>query len=57
VSAERLASAVRDRLRVEITAAHGREVSFVASLDANGTIVDARVVARGTVDAVLALPG
>ena len=57
MSAERLASAVRDRLRVEITAAHGREVSFVASLDANGTIVDARVVARGTVDAVLALPG
>jgi ATP-dependent DNA helicase DinG len=57
VSAERLASAVRDLLRVEITAAHGREVSFVASLDANGAIVDARVVARGTVDAVLALPG
>src|SRR5207249_909452 len=32
-------------------------VSFVACLDANGLIVDARVVARGTVDAVLALPG
>jgi ATP-dependent DNA helicase DinG len=57
VSVERLASAVRELLRVEITAAHGREVSFVASLDGNGAIVDARVVARGTVDAVLALPG
>ncbi len=57
MSIERLASAVRDRLHVEIAAALGREVSFVASLDANGGIVDARVVARGTVDAVLALPG
>jgi ATP-dependent DNA helicase DinG len=57
VSAERLASAVRDLLRAEIAAAHGREVSFVVRADANGTIVDARVVARGTVDAVLALPG
>jgi ATP-dependent DNA helicase DinG len=57
VSVERLAPAVRDLLRVEITAARGREVSFVASLDANGAIVDARAVARGTVDAVLALPG
>jgi ATP-dependent DNA helicase DinG len=57
VSVERLARAVRDLLRVEITAARGREVSFVASLDANGAIVDARAVARGTVDAVLALPG
>ena len=57
MSVERLAPAVRDLLRVEITAARGREVSFVASLDANGEIVDARAVARGTVDAVLALPG
>src|SRR5207237_10884005 len=57
VSAERLAPAVRDLLRAEIAAAHGREVSFVARPDANGLIVEARVVARGTVDAVLALPG
>ncbi|HTD69722.1 MAG TPA: helicase C-terminal domain-containing protein [Gemmatimonadales bacterium] len=57
MSVERLALAVRDLLRAEIAAARGREVSFVASLDANGLIVDARVVARGTVDAVLALPG
>ncbi len=57
MSVERLAPAVRELLRAEIAAAHGREVSFVVRPDANGTIVAARVVARGTVDAVLALPG
>jgi ATP-dependent DNA helicase DinG len=57
VSVERLAPAVRDLLRAEIAAAHGREVSFVARPDANGLLVEARVVARGTVDSVLALPG
>jgi len=57
VSIERIAPAVRDLLRAEIAAAHGREVSFVARPDANGLLVEARVVARGTVDSVLALPG
>jgi len=57
VSVERLAPAVRELVRAEIAGARGREVSFVARFDANGLIVDARVVARGTVDAVLALPG
>jgi ATP-dependent DNA helicase DinG len=57
VSVERLAPAIRALVRAEIAAARGREVSFVARPDANGLIVDARVVARGTVDAVLALPG
>ncbi len=57
MSVERLASSVRDLLRAEIAAAHGREVSFVVRPDPNGMIVEARVVARGTVDAVLALPG
>jgi len=57
VSAERLAAPVREQLRAEIAAAHGREVSFVVRPDANGLVVEARVVARGTVDAVLALPG
>src|SRR5205807_2220940 len=33
------------------------EVSFVVRADPNGTLTDARVVARGTIDAVLALPG
>src|SRR5213594_1982461 len=57
VSVERLAPAVRELVRAEIAAAHGREVSFVARPDANGVLVQARPVARGTVDAVLALPG
>jgi ATP-dependent DNA helicase DinG len=57
VSAERLAPAVQTLLRAEIAAAQGREVSFVGRPDASGQIVEARVAARGTVDAVLALPG
>jgi len=57
VSAERLAAPVREQLRAEIAAARGREVSFVVRPDANGLVMEARVVARGTVDAVLALPG
>ena len=57
MSAERLAPAVRALVQAEIAAAQGREVSFVVRPDPNGTIVAARVVARGTVDAVLALPG
>ncbi len=57
MSIDRLAPAVRDLVRAEIAAAHGREVSFVASFDGDGLIVVAEVVARGTVDAVLALPG
>ncbi len=57
MSVARLAPAVHALLRAEIAAAQGREVSFVARPDANGLLVEARVVARGTVDAVLALPG
>ncbi|PYO60858.1 MAG: helicase [Gemmatimonadetes bacterium] len=57
MSVERLAPAVQLLLRAEIGAAQGREVSFVGRLDGNRRIVEARVVARGTVDAVLALPG
>jgi ATP-dependent DNA helicase DinG len=48
---------VRAALRDEIRAAGGREVSFVGTLDDAGQVVAARVAARGTVDAVLALPG
>jgi len=57
MSVERLALAVRELLRAEIAAARGREVSFVASLDANRP--DRRRAGRRarTVDAVLALPG
>jgi ATP-dependent DNA helicase DinG len=53
----RLAPAARARLRAEIAAAGGREVSFVATVDGDGVVTEARPVARGTVDAVLALPG
>ncbi len=56
-SSERLTSPVRALLAAEITAAGGREVSFVAQVDANGALIEARAVARGTVDLVLALPG
>ncbi|HEX9293581.1 MAG TPA: helicase C-terminal domain-containing protein [Gemmatimonadales bacterium] len=57
MSVERLTAAARTLLQQEIAAAHGREVSFVVRFDPNGTLSDARVVARGTIDAVLALPG
>ena len=57
MSVERLTAAARTLLQEEIAAAHGREVSFVVRADQNGTLSDARVVARGTIDAVLALPG
>lgn len=54
---DRLPAAVRALIAEEIAAAGGREVSFVATLDAAGRISAIRVAARGTVDAVLALPG
>jgi ATP-dependent DNA helicase DinG len=54
---ERIAPGVRACLAAEIAAADGREVSFVAQVDRDGVVTGARVVARGTVDMVLALPG
>jgi ATP-dependent DNA helicase DinG len=57
VPSDRLSPLVRATLAREIAAAGGREVSFVARLDENGAIVEARAVARGRVDMVLALPG
>jgi ATP-dependent DNA helicase DinG len=53
----RLSPEAREVLASEIAAAGGREVSFVAVVDPDGTIAAARPVARGTVEAVLALPG
>ena len=47
---------MRAYLAAEISAAGGREVSFAAAVDRDGTVVGARVLARGTVDVVLALP-
>ncbi|HEY8196039.1 MAG TPA: JAB domain-containing protein, partial [Gemmatimonadales bacterium] len=53
---ERIAPGVRAYLASEISAAGGREVSFVATIDRDGVVAGARVIARGTVDQVLALP-
>ena len=44
-------------IRVAIKLAGGREVCFVCGLDDRGNITTARVVARGDVRSVLALPG
>ncbi len=52
-----MAPAVREAIRREIERAGGNEVSFVASVDPDGMLTAARAVARGTLDAVLALPG
>ena len=54
---ERVSPEVRAILREEIARAGGREVSFVARVDGDGDLVEAHAVARGTIDAVLALPG
>lgn len=54
---DRIHPEVRDFLASEIRHAGGREVCFVASVDADGIISAARPVARGTPDMVLALPG
>jgi ATP-dependent DNA helicase DinG len=56
-SADRIAPAVQAYLALEIDRAGGREVCFVASLGPEGRVVEARVVARGTPEMVLALPG
>jgi ATP-dependent DNA helicase DinG len=53
----RIAASARARLAAEIATAGGREVCFVATVDAEGAVTAVRVVARGTAAAVLALPG
>ena len=44
-------------IRLAIQLAGGREVCFVCTVDAEGIVQSARVVARGDVRSVLALPG
>jgi ATP-dependent DNA helicase DinG len=44
-------------MRAAIRLAQGNEVCFVCGVDANGVIQSARVVSRGGVSSVLALPG
>jgi ATP-dependent DNA helicase DinG len=53
----RIAPSAANGLRAAIRLAGGREVCFVCTLDHQGVIQTARVVARGSVDQVLALPG
>lgn len=53
----RLSPKARDRLALEIASAGGREVSFVGQVGEDGVVASVRPVARGTVTAVLALPG
>jgi ATP-dependent DNA helicase DinG len=52
----RLAPAAATAMRVAIKLAGGREVCFVATVDEEGIVRTARVVARGDVQSVLALP-
>jgi ATP-dependent DNA helicase DinG len=44
-------------MRAAVRLAGGREVCFVSTLDEDGVVQTARVVARGNVESVLALPG
>lgn len=53
----RISTEAARRIAAEIAAAGGREVCFVATVDADGILTAARPVARGTPDEVLALPG
>ena len=55
--ATRLSPAAALAIRAAIRLAGGREVCFVCTLDSNGVVQTARVVARGDVRSVLALPG
>lgn len=53
----RIAPSAAGGIRAAIRMAGGREVCFVCTLDSKGVIQTMRVVARGSVDSVLALPG
>ncbi|HWA40279.1 MAG TPA: JAB domain-containing protein, partial [Gemmatimonadales bacterium] len=52
-----LSPAISAHLAREIRGAGGREVNFACEVDAEGVILAVRVLARGTADRVLALPG
>lgn len=53
----RILPAAAAAVRAAIRLAGGREVCFTCAMDADGNVVTARVVARGDVASVLALPG
>ena len=54
---DRLARPAAAAIRAAIRMAGGREVCFVGTVDESGSVQSARVVARGDVKSVLALPG
>lgn len=56
-SLDRVSTAAATAMRAAIRLAGGREVCFVGSLGAEGTVQAVRVVARGDARSVLALPG
>jgi len=57
VSGDRIGAAARRAIARAVAEAGGREVAFVADVAPDGAVVAAQVVARGTAEAVLALPG
>jgi len=57
VPSDRLSSKAALAIKAAIKLAHGREVCFVCAVDDEGVVRSARVVARGDVGKVLALPG
>jgi ATP-dependent DNA helicase DinG len=56
-SSKRIARPAAAAMRAAIKLAGGREVCFVAQLDDEGCVCAARVVSRGDVRSVIALPG
>src|SRR5688500_15007709 len=52
-----LSIAAAGAVRAAIRLAGGREVCFACTVDADGAVATARVVARGDITSVLALPG
>jgi len=56
-TASRMIPSVANGIRAAIRLAGGREVCFVCTQDSNGILQTARVVSRGDIRSVLALPG
>lgn len=56
-STSRFSKSAAAAVRAAIRLAGGREVCFVCTVDGEGIVESARVVARGNVQSVLALPG
>ncbi|MFL5607969.1 MAG: helicase, partial [Gemmatimonadaceae bacterium] len=56
-SQSRIAKPASAAMRAAIRLAGGREVCFVSTVDEDGVVQTTRVVARGNVESVLALPG